>query len=510
MDLGADRPVRVTPAAQAVAGARTGRIFDSEGNAIEVQYEVVPLRTLVASHDASLNVNPAYPAELQPRDRTRAASSDQLTEILAKFEPERFTPGPAGETGPMLVGPDDVVESGNMRTAALMRIYGEAGENAARYQSFLESQGFDLEGIDQPVLVARRLTQMDVDRRIQTAIALNRSTVAGMGTAEQAMADARALDGELLSRLTTGQVGAAANRDFVRGFLERMPSGERSRMFDDDGALSKKGRERIEGALLARAFGDKAILGRILEDTDDNIKTAGGALADAAGAWAIMRDGVAAGELPRGMDVTADVLDAIRTIMRARDEGRPIAELLAQGEMFGGLSEIGKFFLRGMFKPVAEGATPFKSQVSRSNMAAMFKGYADEAMTNREGGLFGDVARSADEVLAGVLAKREGTPDMFEQVKERTTPEAIEKLANDPAIEEAVIRQAQDLAATVRPNGDGTGSLLKVPVLKDDGTFEDRLLDEIFAEADAEIAAARDIEACATGKPLPSAQESLL
>jgi hypothetical protein len=59
-------------------------------------------------------------------------------------------------------------------------------------------------------------------------------------------------------------------------------------------------------------------------------------------AWAKMRDAVSRGQIPKGMDITEDLLDAVRTIMRARDEGQKVGDLVEQAEMFGGPSETAK------------------------------------------------------------------------------------------------------------------------------------------------------------------------
>ena len=54
----------------------------TEGNApIRFTYAIVPAEALVVSNDEYGAVNPAYPAELQPRDRSRTASQLQIQEM---------------------------------------------------------------------------------------------------------------------------------------------------------------------------------------------------------------------------------------------------------------------------------------------------------------------------------------------------------------------------------------------------------------------------------------------
>jgi hypothetical protein len=43
---------------------------------------------LVTSHDDALRPNPAFPAELQPRDRSRAALETQIPRIESAINPE--------------------------------------------------------------------------------------------------------------------------------------------------------------------------------------------------------------------------------------------------------------------------------------------------------------------------------------------------------------------------------------------------------------------------------------
>ncbi len=53
----------------------TGVTYTDQGGEVRFTYAIVPAESLVVSHDADGGRNPDYPAELQPRDRTRAASA---------------------------------------------------------------------------------------------------------------------------------------------------------------------------------------------------------------------------------------------------------------------------------------------------------------------------------------------------------------------------------------------------------------------------------------------------
>jgi hypothetical protein len=67
----AGRPVEVGDLVSAVPQPRSGRVYTFAGRAVDIEYRVVEADSLIASHGADGTVNPAYPADLQPRDRSR-------------------------------------------------------------------------------------------------------------------------------------------------------------------------------------------------------------------------------------------------------------------------------------------------------------------------------------------------------------------------------------------------------------------------------------------------------
>lgn len=490
LDLQAEKPITRPPAAVADANARVGRVFDASGREIEVEYQVVELADLIVSNLPDFRVNPHFPGHLQPRDRTRAPSQDQVTDIATNLEPERLGVSAEAAGGAPIAGPDLVVESGNARVLAIQRAYRLAGEQSAAYRAFLQRQGFDVSDMAEPVMIARRVTDLDDAARLDFVTAANRSQTLRMGATETALADARLLDETLISRLVPGDIESAANRPFVRGFVDKLPSGERGEMMGAGGTLSQEGIRRIRGALLGRAYGDPRLLDRVLENTDSNIRSIGNAMADAAGPWTIMRDAVARGDLPPGMNITEDLLGAVRVVMRARDARRPIAEFADQGEFLGGPSEISKLLLRGMFR------ANFKSPAARPKIAGMLRLYTDEALKNTAGGrLFGEPL-GANAVLAASLRKAE-REDLFAAAMEQTTPEKIDELSESAEAKEAVVRHAEELSQGDKPvmvargRGDDADG---------DAVYAGRPLDEVFDEVDGEIVTAKDIEDCATGK----------
>jgi len=438
-DIVRGKPVEIPQEAFLASNARVGRVYDADGRSVGVRYEVVEARDLVTSHGNSMEVNPAFPAELQPRDRTRAISQDQVQSIAGNLQPERLGPSPQAESGAPIVGPDGFVESGNARVMALRRAYGAGGVPADNYRAFLRANDYDIAGMENPVLIARRVTELDDAQRVAFVTAANRSTALRLGASEQALADARLIDDAVLARLGGNDATALDNRDFVRGFMSKLPRAEQGELVDRNGVLSQAGERRVMAALMGRAYGEPALLGRALEDADSNIKAIAGAMGDAAAPWAKMRDAVARGEIPRGMDITDDLLEAVRLVTKARDESRAVKDMVGQAEMFGGPNEIAKLVARAMFAD-----EELKRAVGRKRLATFLSDYAAEAMKNDAGPrLFGE-ALGAGDVLQSTLA-RIGRQDLEAVALARLTPENIEKMATEPATAQAVVEDAQKL-----------------------------------------------------------------
>lgn len=385
----------IAEAGAAETGPGLGRVYHPGGN-LDVRYELAELPSLVTSHDTGFRPRSDFPHELQPRARESAPAQDQVNAMAARLQPERLGRSAEANSGAPIVGPDNVVESGNGRTLAIAKVY-EQGRDQA-YRDWLESQGFDTSGLKQPVLVARRVSDLDDAGRVAFAHSANTSTGLRMNAAEQATADAKLITPQALDALAAeGGVAAADSRAFVRDFLSRLPASERGAFLDANGSLSQQGIRRLDAAVASRAFDDEAFIARAFDAADPNIKGVAGALTDVAGPWARMRAAAQSGEIDAAHDVTSDVMKAAKSIMRARDEGRPVAELMNQRDMFGGeASDLAKQLL----------LRPDGSVASRRQIAENLQRYAEEAQRNLAGPqLFGDAPSPVD-VLKTALGKR--------------------------------------------------------------------------------------------------------
>lgn len=319
------------------SGSRDSAVTE-RGNEIEFDYAVVDARDLVTSNDDALRPNPAYPQDVQPRDRTRATSEAQVSNIQKKLNPELLAASPRVSDGAPIIGEDRVVESGNARSIGIRRAYKEDGEPAQRYRGWVRENadrfGLDAEalaGLEQPVLVRVRRTPVD---RAEFAREANEGTLAVMSATERAASDAARVTPEMLDSIhipESGEVNWAANRDFVRAFAREVASpNEQGSMFDDRGQLSTEGERRIQNAVLARAYGDPDAVAKLAEHADNNVRNVGNALLREAPRFARLWEG----ERP-GLDLSKDIGAALRKLSGLRAEGAKVQDYLAQGELLG-------------------------------------------------------------------------------------------------------------------------------------------------------------------------------
>jgi hypothetical protein len=333
-----------TPQPQAGAPSIGTGVFTPSGRRVGVRYEVVEGNSLVPSNNQDLTPNPAYPPELQPRQRYRAASNAQIQYMAGGLEPERLGAAASPVEGAPIVGPDGVVESGNARTLAIMRAYQQGAPKAQAYRDFLERQGFNVEGMQNPVLIRRRVTDLAPDERIRFTQEANASPGLALSATERATIDAERLSPNVLDLYSGGDVSSAENRDFARAFIRSVPEkGEEGAMVTPQGQLSVEGVQRVRNALLAKAYGDANLVGGLAETGEPNIKAFGAALQSVAGDVAKLNGEIAAGRVPKDMDLSVPLAQAADLVQRAKASGRSfssgaLADLVAQSDAFSSLN----------------------------------------------------------------------------------------------------------------------------------------------------------------------------
>ena len=310
----------------------TGRVsvtYTPEGRRVETRFAIVDVNDLVTSDMAN------YPQELQPRDRTRLASKLQIEKIANTLTPERLGDSPDPGSGSPIVGDDLVVESGNGRVMAIRKAF----ENPAKleeYKQWLRENAADfgidpaiVDNIETPVLV--RVRTSDVDR-VQFTQEANRPVVASMSPVEQAKVDAQKLTIDLLSSFVpseTGRISIRDNNQFITEFFAKVVgTTELGEYLTDDGELNRRGLERIQNAILAKAYGENIyVLSKLLEETDDNIKRVTAGLLNAAGSFAKIKEGIANGDY-FDLDITNELTNAAGQLSHLRNQGMTVDEYL--------------------------------------------------------------------------------------------------------------------------------------------------------------------------------------
>jgi ddrB-like ParB superfamily domain len=431
---------------------------------LQARYELADAKNLVSSHDTDFRENPAYPQELQSRDRGSASSQTQINSIANNLKPELLGPSKISATGAPIVGPDNVVESGNGRVLGVSKAY-ETGRGNA-YRAWLERNGYNTAGMEKPILVARRTSPMTPEERRIFVESSNSSTGLRMNASEQAESDAKMI-AKMRTPLEPGAISSAANRPFIREFMSKLPLNEQGSILDADQALSADGERRISAAVARRAYGDSSLIDRAFVSGDNNMKNVTGALTDTAGIWHEMRQAAANGEIPADHDITKQVMDTVKQIMRAKDEGKTIGDIFRQNDMF---RDPQSDAVSKMFSPDGN------RLAGRAKIAEALQNYAEQALKNRtEATMFGEALPSVStrDILENVVGKIEKEP-LEEPTAPAAAPEAEApkgeyKPLLTPNFDE---RAAARLAEAKKAHADFAQTYRKGPVgqvLKEDG-----------------------------------------
>lgn len=377
-------PAKPTVTAKAPIAAReeTRRVTIPTGGKIDVRMELVNADDITQAEGSKQN-----------RDRDRAASEAQIMSIVGKFDPEQLGDDNYTDRGAPIIGPDGTIESGNGRVLAINRVFDERPEAAQAYRDYIESQGFDTKGIERPILIRRRVTEMD-DATLRNFITgSNSDTKQELSAPERATQDASdILTPEVFTSYMGGALTSQRNGDFVRKFIDAVPDGQRSTFMDDKGNLSTAGVARIENAMLARAFGNgspaaKRFLSKAMENTDNQTRTLTGALSEVAADWGKMTEAMQDGTVDKQYDLTDKVLEAIGLIADARAQGEKISDAFAQRDAFDQIDPLVEKIIRSFYDG------NLRRAAGRNKVAGILRNYAELAREQRAGAdLFGNAA----------------------------------------------------------------------------------------------------------------------
>ncbi|MER1973037.1 MAG: hypothetical protein ABS880_04660, partial [Psychrobacter alimentarius] len=343
----------VNPKARVIDEARAKTVaYTPKGDEVQAQWDVVDASQLVTSNTDTFTPNPDFPAERQPRDRTRAGSQKQVNDIANKLQPNMLGASSDISTGSPFVGANDnVVDSGNGRTMAIRRAYQEGGEKAKEYRQFVSESagkyGLDTNAVNQmqaPVLVRRNLSNMD---RNQFASEANQTAVARMSSTEQAATDAKKLpDASLLSFGSDGAMNLYQSSGYVKNFIASLPNTEQSSMMDDSGALSQEGKRRVEAAIIQDAYDAPNLVTAISETLGEGSKNILKVVTDKAPQISQINNDVKNGDAYENA-LSKDIADAAQAYIDITKSGQDVESYLSQDALFDdGLSDGAKDVLK--------------------------------------------------------------------------------------------------------------------------------------------------------------------
>jgi len=347
---------KAIPSAEVPAPAAAGRpeeVITPKGIKAETKFKIVDADQLITSVDTNFKENPAYNQELQPRDRDKVTSMNQIMRIYNKLDPEQLAESRGADTGAPVVGADNMVESGNGRVIAIKKLYADAHANSEKYRTWLtqnaERFGLTKEEIAKvknPILVRENTTVMTPEQRIAFARDANTPTTLVMSAGEKARVDMDRLSPDVLSVFAPDESGnllGASNREFVRSFLAKVPANEMGDFITEkegglgaEAKLSAQGLARIKNAIFAKAYGKENadLITMMTEDPENNIKNITNALLTAAPKQATLMEAIARGDR-HPLSIAKEISDAARTLSELRNAGTSTEEYLLQGNLFG-------------------------------------------------------------------------------------------------------------------------------------------------------------------------------
>ena len=360
--------------------SRNWRAKTPEINGAEVsgEWAIMDAGKLVASTDEG------YDDRLQPRNRARQASKEQTNEIALNLDPARLNDSETTDLGAPIVDARGMVISGNGRTIAIRQAYdSERAERGDAYREFVYNRAKELgieipDGVKNPVLV-RRVDNTGEMSMEEFAARSNKSQVAGMSVAEQAIADSRRiLEAGLLDIFfpdASGNVLATSNADFYNAFLNLVGGGEAYR--NRDGSVRQNLSPRIRAAVLAAMLNPerRETVERLLDNPEGYNAMINGLMQSAANLAELANK-------PE-YDLSGELSQAVELFVETRDKGQTVDEFAAQTDMFREAPSAETMFLMRLFEENAK---------SSGGISGVLRQYAAECkkIDTTTQSLFGD------------------------------------------------------------------------------------------------------------------------
>lgn len=204
---------------------------------VPVNYRVVDMGQVRQSHIGGVaNTNYGI-KELQNRASRGTRADDAILRQRAQdFKPEFMVDSPNTQYGAPVVNKDGDVIAGNGRVETLRYVYEDNQTGADAYKERLQSMGFDVAGMERPILVREIADDLTTEQQIAIADASNVSEISAFDHASQAIQDSKLLQG------TNGAIEWA----------QKLPITERQRLFLNNGKWDMRAlNQRYNDALLA-------------------------------------------------------------------------------------------------------------------------------------------------------------------------------------------------------------------------------------------------------------------
>lgn len=346
---------------QAFNSGRSSFVVTGKGDEVKTRFKLVDARDLTVSNHQDGRINENYPQELQPRDRTRFSSKLQVNNISRSLRPAQLTDSGLSSHGSPIIGPDNVVESGNGRTMGIIRAYAEG--KADNYREFLiqNARSFgisaaEVKSLQRPVLVRERLTEVD---RAQFAKDSNLSDLQEMSASEKSFVDAESITPEMMQLFQPSESGdllARSNDAFIRAFVMQIGATAAAGLLTEDGRPTRQLIDRLQNSIFAKAYKDERLVKMVSEEPDPDMRNVLTALNTAANDFAQMQ--ILSGDIHKEtvstlVDGAEDVasLDkkalgalkgAVDLVRQAKETGQHISDVIAQMGMFENASEEAK------------------------------------------------------------------------------------------------------------------------------------------------------------------------
>jgi len=353
----------------------------------------------------------------------------------ADVQPSNFADG---AVNPLFdsVHPGTVKALNNGRTAGLRAAYERGTAEGYKRELMADS---DMHGIDPAVIEGMKAPMLvrvysEGDNRTNMG-AKSQSQALGLSASEQAATDAALMDNSVVDAFATGALDSASNRDFARAFIGKLQAAGQdvAGMMDANGALSPAGVTRLQAGLVHKAYGDGDLVESLFGSTDNDIRAIGEALKDVAGEWANLRSSVEAGAINPEVDVTANLLQAIRVVQKARRERGSLHDAINQVDMVTG--DVLDPLTVGMLRLLYTGHYLTRA-TGRERLTESLREYMAAALATSVGGdMFGEQVGPAEilNALSAAPAQPQNEPTPTRQDQSPTPQGERVATGSDPA-----------------------------------------------------------------------------